>query len=257
MTTLKELLNILEDTAQLLQKAQVNFKKCPKERLTKGYVESRKKIVSEYWVTFMQAHNELVSKTQLEQKRTLSYFLNDDFFTTEEIYLTLDADLRDKLIAMTPTTPVQLSQHDHSNVGLNSSNYSQNNLVKLPRIQLPTFSGSYDDWPTFKDLFLSLVHNNESISDVQKLHYLKSTITGEAELLLKHIQVTQCNYGKAWETLQERYGNKRLIVNSVLKRLFNQKKMTVQSATQLKHFLDTTTECLNNLQNLKLSIDSI
>ncbi|XP_072934991.1 uncharacterized protein [Epargyreus clarus] len=54
--------------------------------------------------------------------------------------------------------------------------------VRLPRIELPTYSGKYEEWPTFQDLFVSLVHNNTSLSDVQKLHYLKCSVAGEAEV---------------------------------------------------------------------------
>lgn len=43
----------------------------------------------------------------------------------------------------------------------------------LPRIQLPQFSGRYEDWPPFRDLFTSLITNDQSISDVARLHYLK------------------------------------------------------------------------------------
>ncbi|KAJ8958370.1 hypothetical protein NQ314_006431 [Rhamnusium bicolor] len=35
--------------------------------------------------------------------------------------------------------------------------------VKLPQIQLPTFSGDYDNWMEFRDMFDSLIHSNELI----------------------------------------------------------------------------------------------
>ncbi|XP_026747883.1 uncharacterized protein LOC113508909 [Trichoplusia ni] len=241
-----ELINVLEDTAALLQKTQVNIKKCPKSRLTKGYVEARIKCIEEYWTTFRDTHQQLVKITSKEQKQKLNHFVNEDYDTYEDLYLVLLADLQDLLSTISASSLPTTSKNN------SFANTNNDQLVRLPRIQLPSFSGNYEDWPTFQDLFISLVHENTAISDVQKLHYLKSSVTGEAEILLKPIQITQSNYEQAWSVLKSRYGNKRLIINSVLKKLFSQRKINNQSANQIKSLLDVTTDCLNNLQNLNI-----
>ncbi|CAG7820924.1 unnamed protein product [Allacma fusca] len=46
--------------------------------------------------------------------------------------------------------------------------------VKLPKFDIPTFSGNLLDWTLFCDLFSSSVHTNASLGDAQKLQYLKS-----------------------------------------------------------------------------------
>ncbi|KAG5899020.1 hypothetical protein JTB14_000047 [Gonioctena quinquepunctata] len=46
----------------------------------------------------------------------------------------------------------------------------------LPQMQFPIFSGSYEEWPTFSDLFPKVVHQNQSISKTGKLQYLKSQL---------------------------------------------------------------------------------
>lgn len=51
------------------------------------------------------------------------------------------------------------------------------------------------------------MHNNTNLSDVQKLHYFKTSVTAEAKSLMKHIQVTSDNYTHAWKILKKRYGN--------------------------------------------------
>jgi hypothetical protein len=63
-------------------------------------------------------------------------------------------------------------------------------LVKLPRIQLPSFSGSYQEWSSFSDLFISTVHSNASLAGAQKLQYLKSSLSGDAASLIKSFPVT-------------------------------------------------------------------
>ncbi len=58
--------------------------------------------------------------------------------------------------------PVQLSNDNedaHQSCGL-----------KLPEISLPSFSGNYSDWIPFSGLIKSTVHNNRTLSKIQKLH---------------------------------------------------------------------------------------
>lgn len=42
--------------------------------------------------------------------------------------------------------------------------------VKLPTIKLPTFTGRYEEWLPFHDTFSSLIHLENSISEIQKFH---------------------------------------------------------------------------------------
>jgi hypothetical protein len=250
-TKVEQLLTLLENTALLLTKAQVNLKKCPKHRLTRGYIETRMQSVQEYWNTFKNTHQELVKSVPKEQKPDIPYFVNEDYFLYEDLFTCILADLKDLASASTNSTQ---SQPGQAVSGLQPQ--PGDGLLKLPRIYLPSFSGVYEEWPAFQDLFSSLVHNNSSLSQVQKLHYLKSTLTGEAESLLRHVQITDDNYEHAWQTLKLRYGNKRIIVNSIMKRLFWQRKIVAQTANSIKSLLDTTTECINSLKNLNLSTDS-
>ncbi|KAK0075379.1 hypothetical protein PV325_006970, partial [Microctonus aethiopoides] len=50
----------------------------------------------------------------------------------------------------------------------------------LPIIKLPQSNGDFASWPSFTDLFTSLVIDQQHLSDVTKLHYLKTSITGSA-----------------------------------------------------------------------------
>lgn len=220
-------LSTLEDVAKILQKAQTNIKKCPKQRLTEGYIKTRLKSIDDDWNIFKQAHNNLTRCTPRDLRGTFPYFLNDEYYEVEEMYHCLRADLTD-LLAVT-----RQRSNDSVNTSSTSMQTDQQPFTRLPTIHLPTFSGKYEDWPTYQDLFEALVHNT-SLSDVQKLHYLKTSVSGEAEMLLRNIQTTGSNYTQAWSILKGRFGNRKMIVNSILKRLFAQKKMLNQSASQIK-----------------------
>ena len=43
--------------------------------------------------------------------------------------------------------------------------------AKLPKISMPKFSGEYMEWIPFRDIYSSLVHNNDSLTKVQKFYY--------------------------------------------------------------------------------------
>ena len=105
-----------------------------------------------------------------------------------------------------------IDEHDAKSSEQVSLN-SHNNL-KLPAIKLPIFSGQYDRWISFSDMFKAMIHENDSLPEIQTFHYLKSSLSGEAERLISNLPMTASNYTSAWKLLVERYENKRLTAAS-------------------------------------------
>ncbi|XP_070521635.1 uncharacterized protein [Cardiocondyla obscurior] len=64
----------------------------------------------------------------------------------------------------------------------------------LPKIQLPQFTGNYEDWPAFRDLFESIIVKETGLSDVKRFHYLKLSLKGQAESLVKGLTTMSENY---------------------------------------------------------------
>lgn len=62
-----------------------------------------------------------------------------------------------------------------------SSTIQPHNDARLPKIDLLKFGGDPAHWLEFKSLFLNLIHENESLSEVKKLHYLKSSLDKKLE----------------------------------------------------------------------------
>lgn len=125
-----------------------------------------------------------------------------------------------------------------------------------PQLEIPVFSGNYNQWVSFKDLFTEAVHNNPSLSNSQKMQHLKSKIRGDAEKLIQHLQISSDNYLVCWDILNHRYDNKKLIFSSHINILLGLPSMQQQSLQQIKRMHDTTQECLNAIKNLGVNITS-
>lgn len=235
-----------EDLLEHVYKAFTNYKKSPKDRISVSYIESRTESLEKCRNNFEEVHFKIIgSLGTAVNKSELPYFKDDVYMQFEDVYIEYKTRLKEDLSTLRNNAPTAAS-----------TSASTAAEIKLPQIQLPRFSGNYEEWQTFHDMFLSLIHKNKSLSAVQKLHYLKCSLYGEAELLLKNIATTETNYDEAWLQLTRRYTNKRFNCNQVMKVLFGQRNLSSESATSIKQLLDTTSACLNSLQNLKINTSS-
>eukprot|EP00102_Acyrthosiphon_pisum_P006100 XP_001951644.2 PREDICTED: WD and tetratricopeptide repeats protein 1-like [Acyrthosiphon pisum] len=124
------------------------------------------------------------------------------------------------------------------NMGSTNSCNLLASIVKLSPLKIPEFSGNYKDWSAFKDIFTIMVHSNENVPEVQKLFYLKATLSGDAAEVVKYFETSANNYQIACECLNERFNNKRIIVQAHIKAIFNLEKITEESSEKLRLFVD-------------------
>jgi len=121
----------------------------------------------------------------------------------------------------------------------NISSRSTRSNIQLPKILLPQFNGDLQQWCSYRDTFTSLVHENDELSDIERFHYLLSSLSGHALPIVRSIPFTEVNYIVAWEALHTRFDNKRLLVNYHLDAMFAFCPLTSESVSGLKRFLDT------------------
>ena len=87
---------------------------------------------------------------------------------------------------------------------------------RLPQINLPSFSGDLTAWLSFIDQFQSTVHDNDKLSPVQKLMYLKSSLTSHASKLIMNLESTESNIEVALQMLEQTDKNKALVKDSLI-----------------------------------------
>jgi hypothetical protein len=90
---------------------------------------------------------------------------------------------------------------------------NRENEVRLPKIDIPVFDGNLKAWPNFRDVFESIIHKNVNITPIQKLIYLKGSLTGEASDIIQSLPSSGANYSTAWNSIVDRYDNIQLLVS--------------------------------------------
>lgn len=124
-----------------------------------------------------------------------------------------------------------------------------NSMAKLPKISLPKFEGNYDNWLEFRDTYLSLIHNSKQLDNIQKFHYLRSSLTGSALQVIKSLEFSNNNYLIAWDLIERRYNNNKLLCHTYIKGLFTLNSITKECPIQLRKMIDSVSK---NLRALKL-----
>lgn len=140
---------------------------------------------------------------------------------------------------------------------INSKMWSTSHREKsTPKMDIPVFTGSYNQWVSFKDLFNEAIHKNTSLSNAQKMQFLKGKVKGEAERLIQHLPISSDNYIICWEILNHRYDNKRRIFTSHANVFLNLPNIQQQSFSAIKKLHDVTLESLHAIKNLGADIST-
>ncbi|XP_071177507.1 uncharacterized protein [Mytilus edulis] len=157
--------------------------------------------------------------------------------------------------------PVYNIRDDSQNTGLNftslrsNSSVNSSNFHKLPKLNLPTFDGNVLEWQSFWDSFDSAIHNNNTLTDVQRFNYLKSLLEGEASYTIAGFALTHTNYNKAIELIHERFGQKHKIIQSYMQALLDI-PAPKNTLSQLRSYYDRTETYIRGLESLGQAQDS-
>ncbi|XP_062711350.1 uncharacterized protein LOC134289488 [Aedes albopictus] len=151
---------------------------------------------------------------------------NNAYAVFENQYYEIRAALLGKLVPAQPVPNLDNSIRNTSALGMHTG-------VRLPQISSPDFDEDYKGWLSFKSTFVSLIHDSVELSDVQKFHYLKSALKGEAAKLIESLTITNDNYAIPWDTITKRYSNEYLLKKRNLQALMEFPKIDKESAVRI------------------------
>lgn len=131
-------------------------------------LQQKSKMLDDYWSKLSMSYEE---ETQLQGN-------DSEFEELEEIYHEASMALFERLGRRETNDTIIPNRQETTN-------------IKLKPISIPRFGGDYRSWTTFHDLFRNLIHTNNTLTNVQKMQYLKTNIDGEASRIIGHLQISE------------------------------------------------------------------
>ncbi|XP_039303533.1 uncharacterized protein LOC120357410 [Solenopsis invicta] len=246
----EDLVQAQHDLFGLLSRSYENMKKAGEANITLGLLEARLQTLEGYWSKFVTRHEQLLME--------YGDVLEEHEYVTEDLMLKADISyhtqkgkyLDDVRAIIGPVNSAVASPAAAVAAAAPAVAVAAPVATKLPRISIPQFSGRYEDWPAFRDLFTSLVVRNPSATSVEKLHYLKTSLKGEAEQVTRQLPTTEANFERTWRALVDHYENRRLLVRSYISRLLSLTKMKGESAAELRKIYHCVQTTLGSLEGI-------
>lgn len=128
-----------------------------------------------------------------------------DLFNQELYEMIVKIDHLSNPPTTTPTTVGAMTGPSHT--------HASSGKAKLPKLSLKSFDGDITKWATFWDCYRSAIHDNESLSDVDRFTYLKSLVERSAKESIDGLTLTSANYHEATSILERRFGNRQQIIS--------------------------------------------
>ena len=122
--------------------------------------------------------------------------------------------------------------------------------MHLPQIRLPAFDGQFENWNAFYNTFNSTTDKNDCLTPLQKFHYLRASLTGEAANCVNSLIFHEENYPKALSLLKRRYDRPRRIVSCHGLAIMNYPKLTQCSPMALGDLANVVRQHIDALNSL-------
>ena len=105
-------------------------------------------------------------------------------------------------------------------------------------------------------MFTAIYIDGVELSGVGRLFYLRQHTRDEALDIVKKSPLTNDGFQRAWDNLRERYDNKRILVNTQLKTLFNLVPVKTESASEINRLQREINNCISALILHDINISS-
>lgn len=199
-------------------------------------IEVLEKLVDQAYEKLSAIHEELVSESdELELEQLIS-----DFGKQSEIY----EDTKVQLITLMRSGKVDSKTRLESAMSAPVSD--------SPQINFPKFDGTFQQWASFSAHFTANIHNDESLTDLQRFDYLVSALNSPALKVISHLPVCAESYKEAWDKLETYFHRKRRTINAYLRKIIAHpqiKSNDDNSLRELIHLFDLTKCALDILED--------
>ncbi|XP_011169716.1 uncharacterized protein LOC105202752 [Solenopsis invicta] len=101
-----------------------------------------------------------------------------------------------------------------------------------------------------------MIDSREDLSDIEKLHYLQSALTGDAANKIKILAIEGSNYSTAWDLLKRAHEVKRILISRHLSLLRNLSVVEKETTEGLSKLADDAQQHVAALTALGVSVSS-
>ena len=204
--------------------------------------------IKDVWTRFKNDHEQL----GISCRATLfshDYVTSQVFENAQQVYHALLSELHRQKV----TLQQKITRQSLERVQITEERTIQSRS-QLPIMKLPQFNGDFGAWASFRDLFTSLVINHHQLSNVEKLHYLKTSIVGSAAQLISNVPLSNDSFDIAWGLITTRFDNKERQIFAHMEKLLNNTQQVNKSANDLHNLISSTKEVMDALMSLDVPI---
>lgn len=132
-----------------------------------------------------------------------------------------------------------------------SSSVADTKSVKLPRLDVPTFDGNILNWKTFWEQFSVSIHTRSSLTDAERLAYLRSALkNGTAKNVIEGLTRSGEQYKEAITCLKSRYDRPRLLHQTHVHKILEIPHLKDGAGKELRQLHDVAQQHLRALTAL-------
>ncbi|XP_073814315.1 uncharacterized protein [Musca autumnalis] len=229
-----------------------NFQQTPIEDHTASSLQVELDDLERRWKQLVQIYESEMTSEDATLTKDMSDSIHSKFNESCKSYKECKASILDLIHIEKQKLEKAQTQ---SNVSKNNSN-DTNFSLKIPPCDTEIFSGGYDKWPSFRDMFSAIYSTHSQLSPAQKIFHLRAKTRGEASQIVKRFPLTDSNFELAWDALRQRYENKRILINHQLRKIFEVEQVSSEKGKSLRNLQYTINNCLSVLRTYNISFIS-
>ena len=125
--------------------------------------------------------------------------------------------------------------------------------VKLPQLEIKKFSGKIQEFQEFWDSFVSAIHENDELANVDKMKYLKGYLEEPARSVISGVPITDSNYQTAIALLKKRFAKPSMLEHAHINQMVNmQPVFNEDDVIRLRKFRDQIEANFRGLEALSV-----
>ena len=187
----------------------------------------------------------LTSETQPVQQTSETHVSGTNTSTHQPVADPINTDHSDRV----PLPPVNTQSHAMHNELPHAHHFG----ARLPKLEIPVFTGEPLDWQPFWDCFQAA---NQTLTGVQKLSYLRARLRGKASRVITGLPLTNTKYQTSVILLKDRYRQSHRIISAHVQALLDLPKPS-NILANLRLFYDTIETHVRCQQSLGKSPESL